>query len=80
MRQHCELFMNMKNRNNRVKELKLQGVNVCKSSTGHCLLHPQYVVDYEKETGVALTAQDKGFGNTIYKTGFKNLYTYDILD
>lgn len=80
MRQHAELFMNQTNRNNRVKELKLQGVNVRKSSTGHCLLHPQYVVDYAKETEITLTAQDKGFGNTIYKTGFKNLYSYDILD
>jgi hypothetical protein len=80
MRQHVELFMNQMNRNKRVKELKAQGVGVRKSSTGACLLHHQYIVDYQTETGTILTKQDKGFGNAIYKTGFKNLYSYDILD
>lgn len=80
MRQHVQLFINQKTRNAVVKDLKSKGVNVRRTSTGTCLLHPQYVVDYEKERGIKLTDADKGFGNTIYKTGFKNLYTYDILD
>ena len=45
-----------------------------RSSGGPYLLHPQYVTDYEKVTGVELTAADKGFGNTIYKTMFPRLY------
>jgi len=45
-----------------------------RSSGGPYLLHPQYVADYEKETGIVLTAADKGFGNTIYKTMFGRLY------
>lgn len=40
-------------------------------------LHPMYVEDYEKETGVTLTQEDKGFGNTIYATFFRTLYCLD---
>jgi hypothetical protein len=45
-----------------------------RSSIKNQLLHPQYVEDYEKETGVTLTVADCGFGNTIYKTHFATLY------
>lgn len=38
------------------------------------LLHPQYVVDWEQETGRTLTSADKGFGNTVYRTFFSVLY------
>lgn len=48
--------------------------NHVRRSGGPYLLHPQYVTDYEKETGTVLTAADKGFGNTIYKTTFSRLY------
>jgi hypothetical protein len=39
MRQSVELFINQINRNNRVKELKSQGVKVVKSSSRNQLLH-----------------------------------------
>jgi hypothetical protein len=45
-----------------------------KSSIKNQLIHPMYVSDYTKETGVVLTAADCGFGNTIYKTHFATLY------
>lgn len=43
-------------------------------SGGPHLLHPMYVDDYEEETGRKLTEDEKGFGNTIYRTHFAKLY------
>jgi len=45
-----------------------------RSSVKNQLIHPMYIEDYEEVTGNKLTAQDKGFGNTIYKTHFGTLY------
>jgi hypothetical protein len=40
-------------------------------------IHPMYVSDYEHVTGTVLTEADKGFGNTIYRTYFSVLYTWE---
>lgn len=69
-----KLFINRKTRDAEFKRLQSEGYNVSRYSTRNQLLHPQYVEDYEKETGVTLTHQDMGFGNTIYKTHFSVLY------
>ncbi len=62
-------FMNKANRDKAWKEN-----GGYRSSYGPSLLHPMYVEDYEQETGSSLTQDDKGFGNTIYKTSFSKLY------
>ena len=64
-----ELYQSKEKRDARYKELKAQGINCRRSSTGVSLIHPQYVTDYE---GAA--KYDTGLGNTVYKTYFKNLY------
>lgn len=46
-------------------------------SQRNILLHPMYVDDYTEISGVKLTAADKGFGNTIYKTYFSTIYTIE---
>ena len=45
-----------------------------RSSIRDQLLHPMYVDDYTKETGVTLKDEDMGFGNTVYRTYFSVLY------
>jgi len=45
-----------------------------RSSIRGQLLHPMYVDDYTKETGVTLKDEDMGFGNTVYRTHFSVLY------
>ena len=49
-----------------------------RTSSTNQQLHPQYVEDYTLETGHVLTAADKGFGNTIYKTRFAHLYHLEV--
>lgn len=39
------------------------------------LCHPMYVEDYTQVTGETLTKADCGFGNDIYRTHFKAIYT-----
>jgi len=65
-----ETYMRKENRDARYRELKAQGKKVKKTSIRNQLLHPQYVKDWPNE----LSAEDKGFGNTIYKTPFSVLY------
>lgn len=65
-----EYYMDLKKRNKRAKELTKQGYSVRKSSTHNQQLHPMYVRDWPEK----LSAADKGFGNTIYKTHFAVLY------
>jgi len=67
--------MNRKNRDAAWKALGGKTSGWTRSSIRNQLLHPMYVEDYEKETGRTLQAEDKGFGNTIYKTPFAVLYT-----
>lgn len=64
-----ELYQSKEARDKRAAELKAQGKQVTRRSTGPQQIHPQYIEDYE---GAA--KQDTGFGNTVYKTYFKNLY------
>lgn len=64
------LFADKTNRDARARELKADGVKVTKSSIRNQLIHPMYVEDRK----AGLTAEDCGFGNTIYKTHFAVLY------
>ena len=68
-----KLFMNRKNRDNEFKRLKTQGHNVRRSSTRNQLLHPMYDEDWP----YPISNEDKGFGNTIYKTHFSVLYSIE---
>lgn len=65
-----EAYMRKENRDRRAKELRGQGYAVRRYSYRNQLLHPQYVRDWP----YPLTAQDRGIGNTLYKTHFKALY------
>ena len=69
-----ELYQDKAKRDARAKELKAQGLNVVRSTTGPQQIHPQYVEDY-----VGAAKLDTGFGNTVYKTGFSNLYKVEVL-
>lgn len=70
-----KLFMKKENRDNYYKSIpKNERSKYRRSTVRGQLLHPMYVEDYEEVTGRKLTAQDKGFGNTIYKTRFAVLY------
>lgn len=62
------------NRDKRAKELKAQGFAVVRRSSGPCELHPEYIKDWPHQ----LNAEDKGFGNTLYKTYFANTYVVDV--
>jgi len=70
------LFENRKNRDLKFRELKNSWRMVKKSSTRNQLLHPMYVEDLKGK----LTKQDRGFGNTLYKTYFKVLYGIKFLE
>jgi len=67
------LYMDKKTRDIKAKELQAEGYTVYRSSTRNQLLHPMYVEDYPRE----LSAEECGFGNTIYKTHFSVLYSID---
>lgn len=75
-----KLYMNRKNRDAEAKRLKAKGCLVKKGSDKNQLLHPAYVEDWKQETGRELTNADLGFGNQIYKTLFKTLYTLAIME
>jgi len=62
-----ETYQKKENRDARYKELKAQGLNVRRRSTGPARLHPEYIKDYQG-------AFQTGFGNTDYLTMFSNLY------
>jgi len=67
--------MNKKNRDEFWKGLSKEGqARLRRTSARNQLMHPVYVDDYTEETGVSLTRQDKGFGNTIYRTYFSVIY------
>jgi hypothetical protein len=68
-----EMYQDKTKRDARAKELKQQGLEVTRRSTGVCLLHPQYVTDF---TGPE--KHDTGLGNRVYKTYFKNLYVVEV--
>jgi len=64
-----ETYLNRAARDARAKELKAQGLQVKRRATGPCQLHPMYVKDFEGQE-----KNETGFGNTVYKTYFGNLY------
>lgn len=58
-------------RDAKAKELAKQGIKAKRSSFGsHVLLHPMYLEDLKD----SVPADQMGFGNTMYKTYFKNIY------
>ena len=71
-----ENYMYQENRNKKVKELRNKGYVVRKTSIRNQLLHPAYVKDYPNQS----EKNDNGFGNTLYKTYFKSLYSYVIIE
>lgn len=70
-----ELYQDKTNRDKRAKELQAQGYKVKRYHTGTQLIHPQYITDYHRK----LTSEECGYGNTIYKTYFDNLYGVRIV-
>lgn len=64
-----EYYQDKDNRDARYKELLAQGRNVFRSTAASQKLHPQYVRDFKGPE-----KNETGFGNTVYKTLFKNLY------
>ena len=71
-----ELYLDQVNRNLRAKELKARAKRVYRRTTGPCELHPMYIKDY----GRSLSDEEKGFGNTLYKSYFANLYCVEWED
>ncbi len=67
-----ELYISKDLRDLRNKELKAKGINTFRRSTGPQYIHPQYIKDF-----VGPEKLDTGFGNTVYKTYFKNLYAVE---
>ncbi len=67
-------YMNKENRDAAYREMPDKKL-YRRTSSRNQLMHPMYIEDYEKETGHSLTPADKGFGNTIYKTHFKVVYS-----
>lgn len=65
-----EYYQDKAKRDARARDLRTQGIQARRSSTGPSQLHPMYVTDW----GYPLSEADKGFGNNIYKTFFANLY------
>ena len=68
-----KLYMNRQTRDLEAKRLIAEGYQVRKSSHRGQLLHPMYIEDYPRQ----LSEAEKGFGNTIYQTYFKVLYSLD---
>jgi len=63
------LFQNRANRDKAWREAGKPGSRITHRNQ---YLHPQYVEDYDRK----LSAEECGFGNTIYKTFFARLYTW----
>lgn len=68
-----EIYMKRENRDQRARELKADGYSVKRRSERNQQLHPMYVEDWPGD----LSDADKGFGNTVYKTMFGNLYVVE---
>ena len=70
-------YMKRENRDSKARELRAEGREIKKSSMRNQNMHPMYVLDWPE----TLTAEDKGFGNTIYQTLFKVIYMVaEVLD
>ena len=68
-----KLFANKENRDQKYYELKRRGITAQRGTTRNQQLHPMYVEDLAE----TVSQEDRGFGNTIYKTQFAVLYTLD---
>ena len=68
-----KLYLDKATRDQQAKELTAEGYTVRRYSTRNQLLHPMYVEDYPRQ----LSAEEKGFGNTLYNTYFAVLYGID---
>lgn len=68
-------FMDKTNRDKKAQELRTEGYTVKKRSSRNQQLHPMYVEDYPHK----LSDEDKGFGNTLYRTWFSHLYYVAIV-
>jgi len=70
-----KLYLNKKNRDEAFKAIpKEKRSEYRRSSVRNQLIHPMYIEDYQDKTGYKLTAQDKGFGNNLYRSWFPVLY------
>lgn len=67
-----ETYQSKQTRDLRAKELKSQGFNIRRRSTGPCRLHPEYIKDWPHP-------YQTGFGNTDYLTMHGNLYIVEII-
>lgn len=61
-----ELYMIRGNRDERAKELRKAGKEFRLSSMRNQRMHPQYIEDWEQETGKKIKAADKDLGNTFF--------------
>jgi len=62
-------FQSKEKRDALYKELTAKGKKLKRGTSGTQYIHPQYVEDFEGPEKF-----DTGFGNTVYKTYFKQLY------
>lgn len=67
-------YMKRENRDRAFNEIpKEERINYVKRSMRNQLMHPMYVDDWPYK----LSAADCGFGNSIYQTYFKAIYTIE---
>jgi len=69
---HYPLYQSKDLRDTVYNQLVREGKSVRKTSISNQQLHPQYVADFE-----GAEKFDTGFGNTVYKTFFKKLYSVE---
>lgn len=72
MQKISELYKNKSIRDERYAELRAQGRIVRRSSTGMCMIHPQYIADF-----VGPEKSELGIANYVYKMRFENLYSLE---
>jgi hypothetical protein len=72
--------MSKANRDAEFKRLGGTKAGYRKTSLTNQLCHPMHLEDYEKETGRKLSEADKGFGNGMYRTYFKAVYSIEKYD
>ena len=70
-----EYYQSRKKRDERYRELKKEFGSIKKGVCDNQLLHPMYVEDFEGSE-----KKDTEFGNQVYKTYFKKLYSVSVYD
>jgi hypothetical protein len=71
-RKYHELYIDKATRDGVYAGLREAGLNPTRRSTGPQNMHPNYVMD--------AVHGDNGFGNTLYRTYFSNLYEVEWED